>query len=332
MLALRPEARPSQALAGWWEHFWFEPASPSNLGLCRLGFFGAIFYLYLGQDFSGWGLVSDVFWMPVYLFQRLRLPVLPSETLALLQVVWKIALLTSCLGLLTRLSTITSFLLGAYLLGLPHNFGKTDHYDAVLVFVFGIMAVSHCGHAWSLDGLLRRAARGRQVDSSSAPPSGEYTWPVRLIWVLFGLVFFAAGLAKLRHAGLAWVGSDNLALLLLAQQYPGVGGALTPWGSLVAQYDWATRTLAALTVALELLYPLAIVRREIRWLVVPATCLMLIGIRVLLGPVFWTFLICQLFWVPWEHVRRWCAKRLARQDRRKLRNTGPIAGRTVERC
>ena len=130
----------------------------------------------------------------------------PVDQLAVLQVIWKAALLLSCLGLFTRLSTATSFLLGAYLLGLPHNFGKTDHYDAVLVLILSIMACSRCGDSWSAHRLLS-ASRRRAVER---PVSGEYTWPIRLAQVMLSLVFFAAGVAKLRHAGLAWIASDKL--------------------------------------------------------------------------------------------------------------------------
>jgi hypothetical protein len=301
-----------------WDRFWFEPTSPSNLGLCRVAFFGATLWLHSAKDFSGWADVSDVFWMPVYSFRVLHVPVLSSEILELLQVLWKLALWLSCIGFLTRLSTVTSFLLGFYLLGLPHSFGKTDHGDAALVFVLGIMAVSHCGDGWSIDRLVGNALHDGPERSLRVRSSGEYTWPIRLVWVLLALIFFGAGLAKLRNSGLAWIASDNLAMLLLVPHYPIAGTPLTSWGPLIAQYDWACRALAATTVALELSYPLALVRREARWGIVPATCSMLIAIRVLMGPGFSLLVICHVFWVPWERVRRWCADWLPRGERTAL--------------
>lgn len=281
-----------------WLDFWFCPERPDNLGLCRLLFYGAIFLLYLPRDLALWGEVSPVFWMPLFTFEALRLPVAPAGVLAALAVAWKVALGLGCLGLFTRLSTATSFVLGFYLLGLPHNFGKVHHFDALLVFVFGALAFARCGDAWAVDALIRRRRGG-----AAPKASGEYRWPVRLVWVLFALIFFAAGLAKLRASGPAWVLSDNMAALLIAQQYPtSEPGPLVDWGLALARRRWLYQPLAAATLLLELGYPLALVSRRARWIVVPGMLLAQIGIRVLLGPSFEQFVICNLFWVPWDRL------------------------------
>src|SRR4051794_13331551 len=111
------------ALNERWKHFWFEPVAPLNLGVCRVLFFGTFFLFYLPQDFSLWGDVPYSFWMPISLFTVFHLPALSSGLLVFLESVWKISLASSCLGLFTRASTVSSFILGIYLLGLPHNFG-----------------------------------------------------------------------------------------------------------------------------------------------------------------------------------------------------------------
>ena len=158
-----------------WEIFWFEQASPVNLGFCRILFFGALFALYLPQDFVAWAEVSPVFWKPIGLFRRLHLPVLSAPLLAVIQAFWKVTLGLSCIGLFTRCSTVTSFILGVYLLGLPYNFGLLSHSNAILVLVLGIMALSHCGDSWSVDQLLRRGWRRGEPSVSHPLISGEYT-------------------------------------------------------------------------------------------------------------------------------------------------------------
>src|SRR6266516_1304002 len=162
-----------------WRYFWFEPVSSANLGFCRVLFFGALFLLYLPQDFAAWAKVSNVYWNPIWLFNLLNPPVLSGDLLVIIQIIWKVTLGLSCIGLFTRLSTVVSVILGVYLLGLPHNFGKTHHFDAILVFVLGIMALSRCGDSWSVDRLIWVA---RERFTSRAPHmSGEYTWPVRTV-------------------------------------------------------------------------------------------------------------------------------------------------------
>ncbi len=50
----------------------------------------------------------------------------------------------------------------------------------------------------------------------------------------------------------------------------------------------------------ELGYPLALVSRRARRLLVPSVLLMQVGIRVVLGPSFVTWMLCNVFWVPWD--------------------------------
>jgi len=297
-----------QGLREWWMRFWFEPAEPLNLGLCRILFFGAFFLFYLGEDFSAWGEVSDVFWRPISFFQTFHLPVLSSALLAVVQWIWKASLLLSCLGLLTRASTVSSFILGVYLLGLPHNFGKVHHFDALVVIVLGIMALSRCGDACSVDRLMKKARGGSNLSVRRPRVSGEYTWPVRAVWLMFALIFFGAGVSKLRHSGLEWIFSDNMARMLISANILSADPPAAnfdppvPWGLYIAQYSWLTQLLAAATVVLETSYPLALFSRRARWVIVPGVFFMQVGIRVLMGPSFYPFLICNLFWVPWDRV------------------------------
>ena len=75
------------------------------------------------------------------------------------EIIWIVALVLSCIGLLTRWSIGVALVLGIYLLALPNNFGKTGHGDAILVLTMGILALSKCGDAWSVDSLIA-ASRG----------------------------------------------------------------------------------------------------------------------------------------------------------------------------
>jgi hypothetical protein len=78
--------------------------------------------------------------------------------------------------------------------------------------------------------------------------------------------------------------------------------SVVSWGFFLAQYPWLTQLLAAATIAVEVGYPLALFSRRVRWILVPGMFSMLIGISLLLGITFSTFLICNLFWVRWDCV------------------------------
>lgn len=292
-----------------WNRFWFAPGAATTLGTCRVLFFGTLFLWQLPHDMSPWGAYSSVFWMPIWLFDTVGLPPLSPQTLAWLQLVWKVALLLSAVGLFTRASMAVSFLVGTYLLGLPHNFGQTQHFDTLVVFAMGALALSRAGDACSLDAMRLGVVRRR-----ANPPrdSGEYTWPIRFVWVAMALAFGAAGVAKLRHSGLEWVFSDNLALLLLRQQYHlSDGEPLTRWGIWVANHAAVAKSMAAVALATETLFPLALFSRRARLVLVPAGLVFLAGIRVLMGPTFEQFMMCYAFWLPWTRIAAWVRERLA---------------------
>jgi hypothetical protein len=185
--------------------------------------------------------------------------------------------------------------LGTYLLGLPHNFGQTYHFDALLVIALGVLACSRAGDACSLDAWRHNRRR--------PPPSGEYTWPIRTVWVAMSLVFFAAGLAKLRYGGLAWITSSNMSILLTRALYH-VSDAdpLTRVGLWIAAHHWLAAALAASAVVTEVTFPLALVSRRARLILVPAAISMLVAIRVMMGPTFGGFLVANVFWVPWQAI------------------------------
>ena len=283
-----------------WNRFWFTPGSARSLGICRGLFFGMLFLWQVGHDFAPWGAYSDVFWMPIWLFDALHLRPLSPGAISWGQVVWKVSLLLSAVGLYSRPAMLTAFALGTYLMGLPHNFGQTQHFDTLVVFASGALAISRAGDACSLDALLARR-NGQRAYARDA--DWEYTWPIRFVWVAMAVIFCAAGISKLHHSGLDWIVSDNLSLLLLRQQYHlSDGEPLTNWGIWVANHRWMARGMAAMSVVVETGFPLALFSRRARTLLVPAGLAFLVGIRILMGPTFEQFMMCYVFWVPWERV------------------------------
>jgi hypothetical protein len=310
------------ALARAWWVFWFTPGRPENLGVCRLLFFGGMLLLYGPRDFSEWAHVDPVFWRPVMLIHALRLPLFSAEVLSLLQAVWKTALALSCVGLLTRVSTAAALLGGVYFLALPQNFGVISHMDMAPLLVLAVMALSRCGDAWSLDRLIGAARHPEAPGTSEGSTGGENTWPVRMVWVVLALVFFSAGVTKLRRSGLEWALSDQLALILAGRSLELTWTLPTSWGLTVAERPWLSRSLAVVTLLVELGYPLSLVSGAARRVLVPCTLLMLIGFRILLGPYFTPVMLCHVFWVPWTTLGPGVPRALVRRRVWALRSDG----------
>jgi hypothetical protein len=278
-------------MRGAWDRLWFAPARPAALGAFRALLFAGLVVLYARADFAGYAAV------PAALrgtHAAVPVPVLPEAPLRVAHALWLGAMTLACVGLWTRWATGLSFALGAYLLGVAGSHGRVDHTDLPVVLALLVMAASRAGDALSLDALRKGGA---------PPADAEYGWPLRAIRLTLAAAFLAAGVSKLRHAGLAWITTDNLRLWLIERSclpFPAQGLRNLE----VARLPGLCRALAAATVAIELLYPLALVSRRARLVLVPASLLMLAGFALLLGPRFTTFALLSLAWLDWDALTR----------------------------
>ncbi len=277
-----------------WNDFWFAPGSAQNLGFCRLFVMLGGFVYYRGTDFETWGVFRYEFWQPIPLFRHLHLhPLSPVWMLALGRI-WKASLLLGGIGLFSRLSCAVAFGLGLYLLGLPLSLGKLNHGDIPILWSFLVLAIARSGDAWSIDLLIRR---GRGPNLS---PHAEYRWPVRLMQVLLVGIFLLSGIAKLRVAGLHWALSDNFQRTLIACQY--LGDPIVDWGAHLARHPIVCQTMAMAALLAEISAPLALTSPLFAWILIPSLFLMQIGNEVLLGVAFRQFMICYVFWIPWNRA------------------------------
>lgn len=282
-------------IADRWQRYFFSPERPENLAICRILFYAIVLYLYATVPFAGWAtlLKETSFYHPVSLLKLLHLPIVSDQALGVLGWVWKSAMLLSCIGLLTRISTVIAFFSGAYLLAVQNSDGKVEHQTAMLVFAMGILALSRCGDAYSVDTVLFNRSR-RPVASS-----GEYRWPVRAVWVLMSMVFFAAGIAKLRASGIRWATGQGFGLLLIRGFYD-ANPPLVNWGLFIANHALLAKLMAGSSLALETLFPLALFDRRLRFIFPASAFFMQIGIGLLMSVWFLQYLPIYIFWVPWD--------------------------------
>jgi len=201
--AVEPREGFGADLAGRWNRFWFAPVLPDNLGVCRVLFYGLLLAYFATVRYDGWATIPRSFYDPVWPFEKFHIPILRDPYLGLAAAAWKAALLLACAGFLTRFSTAIAFVLGAYLIGLPYNFGKTDHMTAIVVFTLGFFALSHAGDAFSIDALIRR--RFRRIPPPA--PSGEYRWPVRAVWLTMAVRGQRGSVAMARRK--VWARSES---------------------------------------------------------------------------------------------------------------------------
>ena len=207
--------------------FWSLPEVPFTLPLTRI-----VLCLFA----SGYLLPSDMgrllrllrrppeFFDPPAVLAWLPLP--PSEPVVVAFGVVMLALgLLAAVGLLTR-PALLLFGLGYLYLGVTiASWGYFPHSRLLPVQVLFILAFAPGSTAWSLDRLLRwwrqrRDGSGRDVrrDAPSLRAALAGTpvprWGTQLILVLIVLLFFSAGVSKLRYSGLAWADGQTLSFYL----------------------------------------------------------------------------------------------------------------------
>jgi hypothetical protein len=242
--------------------------------------------------FWRWASVPHVFFRPIWLYDSLGLSIVSERWMIIMQLSAIALLSLAMVGVLTRVALAVAGGLLLYLLALPSNFGKVGHGDAILVLTTFILALSRCDEALSLEHFVLRKNR------PAAQPSGEYRWPIVLVCVLMSLVFFGAGVTKLRRSGLAWITSNHFANLI-AQHHRS-----TPshWSLFIAAHPALYHTLAGCTILGEILFPLALFSRRLRPTLVFLAFVSQVLIGLTLGVWFLQFMLCYIFWIPWTDL------------------------------
>lgn len=257
-----PAARAALARAEGWL---FADGDPRRLAAVRIGL-GALLAARLAS-----GPYPELATQPAALFRPISflglLDRMPSpEAVAILQAFALGAAVLATFGLLTRVTLPLAWLAALPLVAMTSSLGKVVHNDVLLLLCLVPLLPSNAGAAWSLDARLRPVA-GR------GPAFG---WPVRTAMVVVAGAYFFSGLAKLLHAGPAWVASGNLRWVLYAssdaQPEP------NPYALFVADRPLLAQLVAAATLAVELGFPLVLWRPRLAWLFVPAVVAMHAGI------------------------------------------------------
>lgn len=301
-------------LAERWTGFWFRPVEPTDLGFSRFLFFGYLFIhsFTLRQLYFASAAPYHAYWIQDSFFELLDLAPPSSGLLLLLSSIWTAALALSCVGLLTRWSTLVAFVLGLYLLAVPNQLGWASPEESGTVLVLAALALSRCGDHLSVDGWLRRRA-GRPEPVAS----GEYHWPLQFGRTVLSLILMSTAIAKLYRSGLEWIFSSNMTYAMLDQWYHEYDLEHRKLGLAMVRFSihrkWFAEMMAAFAVFIELGHPLSLFFRRARWIWVPGGFLLFMGIRNTLGFTFDSVVILHVFWVPWSYVGRAVQTRMSRR-------------------
>ncbi|MCM0640743.1 hypothetical protein [Cellulomonas wangsupingiae] len=157
------------------------------------------------------------------------------------------------------------------LAGLWGSSGKVLHNDVLTVTVGAALLLAH-------------------VPGRTVPRRDErvaWGWPPRAALAVVATVYLLTGVQKVRHSGLEWVLSDNMAWVLRRGTSP-FGEGLT---LLVADQPWLTQALAGGALCLELAAPVLLALRVTRIPFALAVAAMHGSIWVFLGLDYWAWVL-----------------------------------------
>jgi hypothetical protein len=256
------------------EAWLFAPGDPRRLAVVRIGLCGLLAVRLATGPYAELASQPAALFRPISFLRVLeRMPprglVLAVQALALAGAVLAAA------GLWTRVALPLAWAAALPLVAMTSSLGKVVHNDVLLLLCLVPLLPAPAGAAWSLDA-RRPDPPGGQKAPPRTSPGVAFGWPVRTAMVVVAGAYFFSGLAKLLHAGPAWVTSGNLRWVLYASsdQQP----APNPYALFVADRPVLAHLLAAATLAVELGFPLVLWRPRLAWLFLPAAVAMHAGI------------------------------------------------------
>jgi hypothetical protein len=270
------------------EGWLFAPGDPRRLAGLRIGLCGVLAVR------LAFGPYLDLAHQPAALFRPISfmklLPSMPPPAFVLpVQVLAVVAAVLATLGLRTRITLPVAWLAALPLIAMTSSLGKTVHNDVLLLLCLLPLLPSPAGAAWSLDA---RRQGGRPA------ASWRFGWPVRTAMLVVAGAYFFSGLAKLLHAGPAWVTSGNLRWVLYASSDSQAHANQV--ALFVADRPWLAHLLAAGTLVIELCFPLVLWRPRLAWALVPAVVALHAGIWAAMRLDYWpmvaTVLIVMVDW------------------------------------
>jgi len=241
-------------VSNYMQKFFLSPQLPYNIAVLRILFFSYLAFLY----YAKWNSVLEI----VGLESRVALPgigwlieILPISPEIY---VWAIKIgMFACaivvFGFRTRFFLVLNAILCFYIFATPNFFGKLWH-EQIIIWITWFFAVSRCYDVFSLDSFIRK---------TPIVKSPNYTFPVRLIWLQLGIIYFWAGFYKLWDSGFDWalgqsmVNQVQLEWLQHYDQAPSL--RIDQWPILLHIGGMAA-------ILFELSYILIVLRPQLRWI------------------------------------------------------------------
>ncbi len=237
-------------IADWW----FAPAPAERLAALRMLIGGYALVWVIGRlgEFAGVARYGKTHFHPYGVVRVLDSP-LPVSIVVALAIVTCVLLVAFILGVAYRVVAPLAAIALLWTITYRNCWGMPFHTENLMVLHVIALAIAPAADAWAIGAKQRGVA------------AAGYGWPIKLLCALTAATYMLAGIAKLRIAGIDWVDGellrnqiaiDNLRKAVL-------GDGIAPLAHLVLDHPKALVPFSAMSLALELGAPLALLHRRI---------------------------------------------------------------------
>ncbi len=271
------------ATADGWNRFWFAPSHPATLSVIRIATGTLLFYSHLVWALNSSSFFGETSWLNSPATNALRgdgygfslLKLIDGQPAAMFAVhaVALIASLCLAIGCFSRIAALATFALTISFAN--RNPGTLYGFDQILGFLTLYLTVNP-GHGWlSVDALRARRRNQQGFRLSALGPQPTVTIATRLIQLHLCLLYFVAGISKLKGAtwwsGVAFWGAIG------NQEYQTVDlTALVHWPVII-------NLLTHVTLAWEISYPFVVWNRWLRPFALAMAVVVHAGIGICFG-------------------------------------------------
>ena len=277
------------------------PASPFALGVVRSFVHGLFLFDTVLTSYSALGSLPPTILRPTGVMKFLPwgfFDLLQTHSgMLTLKTLMLVSLLLSTAGFLTRFSTRTSLLLVLFYQGLLRSFGHFNHDEMIAIYFLVVLAFTPCGDAFSIDNWLSR--RGRTAPQR---PAFAYAYPILLMQLLLAWAYFSSALIKLRVAGWKYLSPDNLPALAIFHSLDNLHDTAFRAAFWLPQVREYLPYFVAIILIWELLFPLAVFFRRVRWWILVIGIVFHVSTLFLMNIFFPHQLMMYVIFINWDRL------------------------------
>lgn len=301
----------------YFESFFNKPASPHNLAVIRIIFFGYLivtqfnnaFYFApsLGslqkQSLPGIGWLIELIPVTPQLYQTIAFLGCGFSFLAMI-------------GFRTRIAMFLTSISVFYVFATPNFFGKLWHAQ-IFIWITWILAVSPCYDVLSVDARMK----------SDKSINNNYGFHLKIIWLHFGLIYGFAGFYKLWLCGFDWALSDSMINQVRLEWFehfdriPNLRIDMVPWLLKIGGFG---------VILFELAYFFLVFKTKTRYLAATLGIVMhnAIGYFMYIS-FFWALQVFYIVFVPWDKLLKWIGQKKVSFEKIKLQPINLKSWKTV---